>query len=194
MNTEEEVDVADLVHAAHSGDQSAWEQLLRRFKPLICSVIRSYRLSASDAEDVSQLVWLRLVEHLGNIREPRALPGWIVTTTRRECLRLLSASRHTISFDGCTDQCGPLFAQEPDFDEGLWRMQCHQALHQGLAGLSEHQRQLLLLLTADPAPSYDELSRRLGMPRGSIGPTRARALRRLRQLIDALGLLADQAC
>jgi RNA polymerase sigma factor (sigma-70 family) len=194
MTTEDELDVTDLVHAAKCGDQNAWEQLLRRYKPLICSVIRSYRLSASDAEDVSQLVWLRLVEHLGNIREARALPGWIVTTTRRECLRLLSIGRHTISFDGCTEQCGPLYVQELDFDAGLWRTQCHQALRQGLAGLPEHQRQLLLLLTVDPAPSYDELSRLLGMPRGSIGPTRARALRRLRQLIDALGLLADQAC
>jgi RNA polymerase sigma factor (sigma-70 family) len=194
MNTAEEVDVTNLVHAAKRGDSVAWEQLLRRFTSLICSVVRSYRLSACDAEDVSQLVWLRLVEHLGNIREPRALPGWIVTTTRRECLRLLSASRHTISFDGCTEQYGPLYTEEPDFDEGLWRIQRHQALHQGLAGLPEHQRQLLLLLTADPAPSYAELSRRLGIPRGSIGPTRARALRRLRQLIDALGLLADQAC
>ena len=188
------MDVTDLVHAAKSGDHNAWEQLLRRYKPLISSVIRSYRLSASDTEDVSQLVWLRLVEHLGDIREARALPGWIVTTTRRECLRLLSTGRHTISFDGRTERRGPLYVEEPDFDESLWRIQCHQALHQGLSGLPEHQRQLLILLTADPAPSYDELSRRLGIPRGSIGPTRARALRRLRQLIDALGLLADKAC
>jgi RNA polymerase sigma factor (sigma-70 family) len=194
MATEEELDVTNLVHAAKRGDHRAWEQLLRRYTSLICSVVRSYRLSASDAEDVSQLVWLRLVEHLGGIREPRALPGWIVTTTRRECLRLLSTTRYNISFDGCTEQYGPLCAEEPDFDEGLWRLQRHQALHTGLAGLPENQRQLLLLLTADPVPSYAELSRRLGIPRGSIGPTRARALGRLRQLIDALGLLADEAC
>jgi RNA polymerase sigma factor (sigma-70 family) len=194
MNTDEEVDVTTLVHAAKRGDQEAWEQLLRRYKSLVCSVARSYRLPANDAEDVSQLVWLRLVEHLGNIREPRALPGWIVTTARRECLALLSTNRRTISLDGCPEGYGTLCAQAPDLDENLWRIERRQALQQGLGELPEHQRQLLLLLTTDPAPSYTELSRRLGIPRGSIGPTRARALRRLRRLIDAPGLRSEEAC
>ena len=86
-------DLLELVAAAVSGDQAAWNSLVERFAPLVTSVIRRFRLTEGDADDVRQNTWLRLVEHLEGIREPRALPGWIVTTTRNEALRVLSARR-----------------------------------------------------------------------------------------------------
>jgi len=87
----------DLVLRARSGDQSAWNELVERFSPLLWSVCRRYRLSETDANDVGQSVWLRLVEHLPAIREPSALPGWLATTTARECLRVLRTSDHELS-------------------------------------------------------------------------------------------------
>ena len=79
----------DLVTRARAGDQASWNALVDRFLPLVNGVIRRFRLSSADADDVNQTVWLRLVEHLGDLREPRALPGWLVTTTRNEALRVI---------------------------------------------------------------------------------------------------------
>src|SRR5260370_40419673 len=77
--------VTDLVTRARKGDQQAWDAIVERYAPLIWSICRRYRLSDADAEDVGQIVWLRLVDQLDNLRDPAALPGWLVTTTRREC-------------------------------------------------------------------------------------------------------------
>jgi RNA polymerase sigma factor (sigma-70 family) len=166
-------------HAAH-GDQEAWSELVTRFSPLLVGVIRRFRLSPAEADDVAQTVWLRLVEHLGQLREPRALPMWIVTTARREALRQLAGLRRDTLWD-------PLSAPPPgsstddDVDGGLLRQERHEALLAGLAELPDRHRRLLLLLVQDPPLSYGEISRRIGVPLGSIGPTRSRALDRLRR-------------
>ena len=83
--------VADLVTSARNGDKQAWDGLVERYAPLIWSICHRYRLAGADAEDVGQAVWLHLVEHLDNLRDPYALPGWLATTTRRECCRVLRA-------------------------------------------------------------------------------------------------------
>ena len=90
---------SELVRAAVNGDAAAWNALVDRYQPLVLSVVRSFRLRESDAQDVNQTVWLRLVERLGDLREPRALPGWLVTTTRNECVQVLREGRRTFSFD-----------------------------------------------------------------------------------------------
>jgi RNA polymerase sigma factor (sigma-70 family) len=87
------LDVTDLVTRARDGQERAWNAPVERYSPLIWSICRRYRLDGADAEDVSQIVWLRLVDHLGSIRDPAAPPGWLITTTRRECGRVLSAAR-----------------------------------------------------------------------------------------------------
>lgn len=87
--------VVDLVHRARDGDQTGWDELVERYAPLLWSICRRYRLSMEDSQDVGQSVWLHLVEHLSTLREPAALPGWIATTTQRECLRLLRRERRT---------------------------------------------------------------------------------------------------
>ena len=174
--------VPELVAAAVAGDQGAWGRLVSRYTPLVLSVVRRHRLQGTDAEDVVQTVWLRLVEHLGDLREPAALPGWIVTTTRNECFRTVRARRVVPSEDPTVHRqrvaADP--AVDPAVDVGLLDAERHEALLAALAELPERQRALLLLLITDPPTAYEEISARLGIPVGSIGPTRARALSRIR--------------
>ncbi|MEP6816470.1 MAG: sigma-70 family RNA polymerase sigma factor [Marmoricola sp.] len=172
--------VTALVDGARQGDQSAWDELVDRFLPLVSALIARHRLRGHDADDVNQTVWLRLVENLADLREPRALPGWIATTTRRECLRALDRSRRTVSVD---PQSAPQFDQpdeERDVGDGLLALERQQILRAALAELPDDRRELLTLLLADPPLPYREISRLLGIPVGSIGPTRARALEQLR--------------
>ena len=173
--------VTALVVTAAAGDQQAWRELVDRYAPLLVSVIRGFRLTPAETEDVAQTVWLRLVEHLDSLQEPRAIPGWLVTTARRESIRYLSSQHHRRMSDPLNADQPPVAADVPDPDEGLVRSERHQVLLAGLAELPSRQRELLLLLMNDPQPSYDEINRRTGIPVGSIGPTRARALERLRR-------------
>jgi len=173
-------DLADLVKASLDRDEQAWQELVRRFAGLVCFVIRHYRMSAADTQDVSQMVWLRLVEHLGAIREPAALPGWLTTATRHECERYLRVNGRSVAMDPTimreVDRAGG-----PDVDELLLAAERRRALLDGLAELAPPHRQLLMMLTADPPYSYAEISRALDIAVGSIGPTRRRVLEKLRQ-------------
>ena len=181
--------VTELVAAAVRGDQGAWNALVQMYLPLVMSVIRRYRLRDKDAEDVSQTVWLRLVEHLEDIREPRALPMWIITTTKHEALHLLKTGRRTTP----VDPLGPSELEEEadtvDLDDDLLRAERQQVLREGLAALPAQSRELLVLLVADPPLSYAEIGRRLNMPVGSIGPTRARCLVKLRETAPVVAFL-----
>jgi RNA polymerase sigma factor (sigma-70 family) len=168
-----------LVASAREGDQGAWNAIVERFLPLVCALVRRHRLSEADGDDVSQTVWLRLVEHLDTLREPDALPGWISTTTRNECLRLLAARKRMTPVDPL--DAGSLGGVEADVSGvELVALEERQALRDGLAELPAGRRELLQLLLTDPPIPYAEISERLGIPVGSIGPTRARALEQLR--------------
>jgi RNA polymerase sigma factor (sigma-70 family) len=170
-----------LVDRAAAGDEQAWQEIVERYAPLLASVIRRFQLTTPEAQDVGQIVWLRLVEHLGGLREPRALPMWIITTAKRESLRCLSDRRRTVSYDPLDPSWQSSPAEDAEPAAGLLRAEQHEALLAGLAELPARQRELLLLLVADPPLSYAEISQRTGIPVGSIGPTRGRALERLRQ-------------
>jgi RNA polymerase sigma factor (sigma-70 family) len=172
-------DLRTLVRASVDGDEAAWNELVRRHAHLVVSVTRQYRVPPADAQDISQTVWLRLVEHLADIREPAAIPGWIITTTKHECLRLLRSGGRTVPVDPLNGRVLDQSASE-DVDGQLLDAERHQALRDGLAELSPHHRELLVLLATDPPPPYAEISRRLGIPIGSIGPTRSRILDKLR--------------
>jgi RNA polymerase sigma factor (sigma-70 family) len=182
-------DLPTLVRASAAGDENAWHELVHRYAYLVVSVTRQYRLSTVDAQDVSQTVWLRLVEHLADIREPRALASWIVTTAKHECLRQLRTGTRTVPVDplagGELDRCDPA---EPDGE--LLAAERHQALRDGLAELAPQHRALLEMLAADPPPPYSEISQRLGIPVGSIGPTRRRILEKLRSTVAIRTYLA----
>ncbi len=174
------VGVDELVAAAAKGDQSAWSVLVERYLPLVYSIVRRYRLSDKDAEDVSQTVWLRLVEHLDAIREPKALPGWIATTTKHEVLAVLGAKRRTDPIDPAATWILDIQGNFKELDDELLRAEAATALRAGLAELEPEHRILLLMLVKDPPVSYGEISSELGIPVGSIGPTRARCLKKLR--------------
>src|SRR4051794_8476938 len=147
--------VSRLVAAALDGDHSSWNSLVDRFTPLVLSIVRRHRLQGSDAEDVVQTVWLRLVEHLRGIRQPEALPGWIVTTARHECLHVIQ-SHNRVSPTDLGDRGWPEDADDPPVDSELLAAERHEALLIAFAGLSERQRALLLLLIEDPPLPYEE--------------------------------------
>jgi RNA polymerase sigma factor (sigma-70 family) len=173
--------VAVLVARAISGDTQAWDELVERYAPLIWSICRKYRLGRADADDVGQAVWLRLVDHLDQIREPAALPGWLATTTRRECERLVRAARgphaalYTLDAETIADQHAAAAGQD------LLAAERHAALRQAFADLPAHGQQLIAMLLADPPVPYAQISARLGIPIGSIGPTRRRCLDKMRR-------------
>jgi RNA polymerase sigma factor (sigma-70 family) len=172
---------ADPVTRARNGDKQAWDALVERYAPLIWSICRRHRLGGSNAEDVGQNVWLKLVDQLETIRVPAALPGWLATTTRRECGRLLRAApraRETGHIDG-TQAISDEHAPAPE--EELLAAERHAALREALTHLPPCCRQLITLLAQDPPPSYVQISAMLGIPEGSIGPSRARCLDKLRR-------------
>src|SRR6185312_5551554 len=184
---------ADLVARARNGDKQAWDALVERYAPLIWSICRRHGLGDADAEDVGQNVWLKLVSQLGTIRVPAALPGWLATTTRRECGRLVRAApraRETGQADG-TQAIADDHA--PAAEEELLAAERHAALREALTHLPPCCRQLIALLAQDPAPSYAQVSARLGIPAGSIGPSRARCLDKLRRHPAIAALINPEA-
>jgi len=183
----DDTSILRLVDDARCGDEAAWNELVSRFTPLIINVGLRLRLSAPEVEDVAQTVWLRLVEHLADLREPAGLPGWLVTTSHREGLRLISARRRTIARDPLDlDWQLPAQGPQPDVADPARELlvaERHEAVLLAFADLPARQRNLLLLLTLDPPLTYAEISARTGIPIGSIGPTRGRAVERLRAAV-----------
>jgi RNA polymerase sigma factor (sigma-70 family) len=169
-------DVAELVRRARAGEQPAWDEIVERFAPLVWAVCRRHNLSAADIDDVNATVWLRLVERLHTIREPAALPGWIATTTRNECLHLLRDKSRQFSAD---DMDGP--DERPELDAWLLAQERQIALRAAFKGLSERCRRLLSLLFTEEPVRYATISKQVGVPVGSIGPSRMRCLDALRQ-------------
>jgi RNA polymerase sigma factor (sigma-70 family) len=185
--------VADLVARARDGDKQAWDVLVERYAPLIWSICRQHQLGATDAGDVSQSVWLRLVDQLDRIREPAALPGWLATTTRRECRRLVRSARGSQSFAYVLDVENLPDELARTADQQLLEAERHAALRQAFGALDPFSRQLLALLIQDPPVSYTEISARLGIAIGSIGPSRGRCLEKLRRH-PAIAALMNAEC
>ena len=172
----------ELLAAAASGDQRAWDALVRRHTSLLWSIARSYRLSPADSADAVQTTWLRLVEHLDKIADPERLPGWLATTVRRECIHLIRR----------TDRHAEFAAELPDLaddgpapDTALLRDERDAELWAAFARLDEPCQRLLRVLMADPPPAYADVAIALDIKVGSIGPTRARCLAKLRALVPS---------
>lgn len=182
--------VAGLVSRAAAGDDRAWGEIVERYAPLLWSICRQYRLSRQDTDDVAQGVWLRLLEHLPTLHTPAALPGWLATTTRRECLHLQRRARgrevheRPLIVAAIADPA----AGEPD--DQLVRAERHDAMRAAFGQLSQRCQELLGLLMRDPPPPYSWISEQLGIPVGSIGPNRARCLDALRRAPAVASLMA----
>lgn len=168
---------AEVVERVVAGDGDVWSALVDRYASLVWAVARGFRLADADAADVHQTVWLRLGEHVERIREPGRLPGWLSTTTRNECLRLVRRQGRELPDDEPDEAptepvVGPEeLVLDDERDAAVWR---------AFAGLSARCRQLLRLLVIDPDLGYAEVAEVMGMPVGSLGPTRSRCLDRLR--------------
>lgn len=179
--------IRSLLDRASRGDQAAWDVLISRFEGLIWATVRAYRLEAGDAADVVQTVWLRLVEYLGRLRDPERLGGWLATTARHESLHCLRRSGRTV-LTGDEADFEPRQPVGTPLDAGLLASERDAALWRALRAVSERCQRLLRTLAADPTPSYEEVGRALDMPVGSIGPTRARCLERLRAALAREGI------
>ncbi|WP_086843020.1 RNA polymerase sigma factor [Amycolatopsis kentuckyensis] len=180
----QELPAAPLLRDAALGMDTAWREIVGRYTPLGLAVCRRFGIRDADAEDVCGSVWLRLMTSLDRIREPEALPGWLRTVAQRECLKLLRNRQHQIPTDPA------LFREvvEPEFDADLIGRELRDAVRQIMAALPSRDRRLLLLLFSDPSKPYQEISEILGIPIGSIGPSRARCLGRARRTPAAAAL------
>lgn len=185
MGQLEPTEVADAVRAAAAGDRAAWDRLVAGFGRLVWSIAAAHRLGPADCAEVSQTTWLRLVENLDRISRPERLGGWLATTARRESLRLLKLrGREVLTEDesrldpGADAPTPESVTLDRDRDRRLWR---------AFAALPENCRVLLRMVVV-VAPPYAEVAEALDMPIGSIGPTRARCLERLRRLLAADGM------
>lgn len=177
--------LAELVRAAADGDQEAWDAIVDRFAGLVWSIARAHRLSPTDAADVSQTTWLRLVEHLGRLRDPERVGAWLASTARHECLRVI---RHAGRFVADPDVDLDAVATEPEPSALLLATERTSALWRAVEALPERCRLLIRALMADPPPSYEDIAEAFGIPIGSIGPTRARCLDQLRRRPEIAGI------
>ncbi len=173
--------VTDLVTRARNGDRQAWDALVERYAPLTWSICRRHRLDDADAEDVGQSVWLQLVEQLDKLRDPAALPGWLVTTTSRECARVLRTMRGPYAAGYWLDAETIPDDQAQVAEQQVLVGERHAALREAFTHLPPGCQQLIAVLIEDPPVPYAEISARLGIPIGSIGPNRSRCLDRLRR-------------
>lgn len=180
-----ELDAAELVRLARAGDMRAWERLVDQYGRLIWSITHRYKLIDSDAADVAQTTWLRLLEHIDGIRQPDRVGSWIASTARNECLRILAARKKVVLSHEDLDMMELTAADQPALDEGLLAAEQAESVRDALSSLPGRWQRLLEMLMADPPTSYTQISDELGLPIGSIGPTRGRCMARLRVLLQA---------
>jgi RNA polymerase sigma factor (sigma-70 family) len=189
----EPAEVTVLVHRAAEGDPTAWNAIVDEFSGLLWSVVRGFRLNEAQSADAVQTTWLRLVEHIADLREPEHVAGWLKTTAHRVCLQVIRQGGREQLTDWEEDR-GPVSGvryEGPDEDgpeAAAMRQEQQVLVRRALAELPDRHRQLMELLVASPPISYQDISARLGMPVGSIGPTRARILTRMRETLATVGL------
>jgi RNA polymerase sigma factor (sigma-70 family) len=182
-------ELTDLVQRARRGEAQAWEALVAMFTPALRATARSYRLNASDVEDVVQTTWAAAFRHVERIREPEAIGGWLMVTVRREAIRTLRARQREVPTADLPDRSP---AGEPVPVSALLETERCHAIREAVESLPDRQRTLLRALLSQPELTYDELSQRLAIPVGSIGPTRERALARLRRNRELTALAAPE--
>ena len=178
-------EIARLVRGAAAGDRQAWERLVDQYARLIWSITAEFKLAESDAADVAQTTWLRLLEHIDRIQYPDRVGSWLAATARNECLRNLAARKRVVLAPD-EEVLSGVVASGPEVDERILADERDQVVRDALSNLPRRWQRLLELLMADPPTPYADISDELGLPMGSIGPTRGRCLAQLRVLLQAL--------
>jgi RNA polymerase sigma factor (sigma-70 family) len=170
-------DLTQLTRAAGGRDEGAWSDFVRRFDAVLHAVANRYRVGA-DVDDVVQTVWLHALDHVDRMDDPGAIAGWLVSTARREAMRILQRSVREIVTSDVTVTDGSDSATP---ETVVLESERRAAVHEAVARLPQRQRRLVASLLVTPAPSYQRVAQQTGMPMHSIGPTRDRALARLRE-------------
>lgn len=173
--------IASLAGAARDGSEEALGQIVTELSPLLWQVARGAGLSSGDAEDVLQTVWMRLISHLDGIRTSTALTAWLVITTRRESWRVRAAGRKQLPAD--QDWLAAVPDARPGSDEQVIIDDQRRGLWAAIGQLSPRCQELLRIIAFVPRPDYEAVAAKLGVPRGSVGPTRGRCLAKLRALL-----------
>lgn len=172
----------ELLKRAQDGDSSAWTALVDRFGQMVWSVARGFRLDDASAKDVSQTVWMKLIENIDRINDPERLPGWLATTCRREALRVAKTRDRVIPTEFEYDVAD----DAPSFDELLIEDEEQGVVVRAFQTIDGVCQQLLRLMTVEPDLSYEEIAEVLDRPIGSLGPTRARCLDKLKSAISRI--------
>jgi RNA polymerase sigma factor (sigma-70 family) len=173
--------MADLLDAARGGSEEALGQITAELSPMLWHVARAAGLGADDAEDVVQTAWERLLSHLADIRVPQALIGWLVVTTKHEAWRIRSCGRRQRPAD--QEWLTALPDHAAGIEEQILLDEQQRALWRAVGRLSAQCQELLRIVAFIPRPDYQSVSAALGMPVGSIGPTRGRCLDKIRVLL-----------
>jgi RNA polymerase sigma factor (sigma-70 family) len=169
----------ELLARVVQGEPAAWDEIIKRYGRLVLHEAAKIGFSGSDAADVAQVTWLQLWKHGHQVREPDRLAAWLVSIARREAFRLAAASRKYVLYADPSVE-GPLASRMAAHDDEYAVEQGYScALEQALDRLPPRYRTLLRLLYCDLALSYSEVADRMGLPAGSIGPMRMRAIRML---------------
>jgi RNA polymerase sigma factor (sigma-70 family) len=178
------LEIVEWVRRAAAGDLFAWNRLVDQYSRLIWSITAGFKLPESDAADIVQTTWMRLIEHIDRIEHPARVGSWLASTARNECLRHVAARKRIVlvhedgEFDVADDH-------GPTVDEALLASERAQDVREAMDCLPPQWQRLMNMLMADPPVSYAEISDQLGLPIGSIGPTRGRCLAKLRVLLEA---------
>jgi RNA polymerase sigma factor (sigma-70 family) len=177
---------ADLLLGISNGNPAAWDKIFRRYGKLVSTTVRSFRLQEADALDAIQMTWLRLAENAHEVQFPERVGGWLATTARRECLRILHKDKLGPNF---TDVAAETVSEaSPGPEQRTIDAHTTQTLRTLIDELSPLRRSLIRMLFTDDPCSYAKVSQIVGIPLGGIGPTRARTLRHLRNRLDEHGL------
>jgi RNA polymerase sigma factor (sigma-70 family) len=172
---------AELVSRIRAGDESVWRDMRDQFEPLLRWIARQRRLSPEDVDDVVQVTWLRCLEHIDQLNDPDRLSGWLAAICRRECIWLATKGRREIPLNH--PDLAQLIDDRHDGGDPYVKVAAHDQhnrLCHAISALPERQKMVLAELLRQEGQSYLDLSQRLGLPVGSIGPTRRRAVTRLR--------------
>jgi RNA polymerase sigma factor (sigma-70 family) len=168
--------VSDLVQAATDGDRAAWAEIVARYGDLVRATVAGFRMQQADAADATQNTWLRAVERIGTVRDPERLGGWLATTAARECLGVLRRCRRELPVEVFEQ----LASIAPSPESRVLQAERNGAVDVAVAALPARRRQLVEAIFRGPDCDYVRVSQVTGMPVGSIGPTRGRALVELR--------------
>jgi len=158
------------------GDEATWQVTVRRFEGLLRASARAVLRSDADVDEAVQRTWVLLLSNAARINDAECLPGWLATTARREALAIVRGQQRTVPSESVVDHVSP---DDRDLATSMLEDELSRALNSAVDTLPDTQRRLVRALLREPA-SYDALSRELGIPRGSLGPLRGRAVRSLR--------------